>query len=109
MTRMPNSLSPCARGWHRVDAFGELEMPAVAGESEPVAGATGPTYVRFGARIGGEHPAIVYRFGPRPDDGACRTLWDYESKGEPWICDACGRPISGWPPLGRSTAKSGLS
>ena len=68
-------MSLCKRGWHRVGPQHE------------------PTHARFATRMRDEHGTCIYRIGPQPRDGHCRTIWCYGDKGVPWTCVACGRPI----------------
>ena len=67
----------CARGWHRL----ALRI--------------GFVHFRYLGRLTDAHGTFLYRFGPEPDDAACRTIWCYDDRGRPWKCAACGRKIDG--------------
>lgn len=51
------------------------------------------TWFRLGTRMRDAQGTYIYRFGPKPDDSQCRTIWCYGDKGVPWICQACGERI----------------
>jgi hypothetical protein len=53
-----------------------------------------PTFVRVAIRLRDDHGTYVYQVGSAPDAAECRTVWCHGGNGVPWICTACGEPIS---------------